>query len=55
MLFVDCTGTNGTGQPDILSHDPRYHRISRTSSQSAYNDRLSPDVTGISCSVYQHD
>ena len=55
MLFVDCTGADGTGQPDILSHNPRYHRISRTSSQSAYNDRLNPDVTGISCSVYRHN
>lgn len=55
MLFVDCTGTSGTGQPDILSHNPQYRRISRTSSASAYNDRLSPDTVGISCSVYQHN
>ncbi len=55
MLFVDCTGANDTGQPDVLGHNSQYHKISQTSSTSAYNDRLSPDVVGISCSVYQHN
>lgn len=52
MLFVDCTGTNDTGHPDILSHNPQYHRISQVNSPSAYNDTLSPDAIGIICSVY---
>ncbi len=55
VLFVDCTGTNGTGHADILDSNPEYHEISHIHNASASNDTLVPDAIGISCRVYQHD